>query len=94
MVELGIDVWRFGGEVESMAVVELVASVSVVGLVYRSVSVGVGLVYGFRLWPWVSDWVSSCGFDYGGHWHGFGIWFEILEVGVIMVWPWIWGLVR
>ena len=20
-------------------------------------------------------------------------WFEILEVGVIMVWPWIWGLV-
>ena len=28
----------------------------------------VGLVYGFRLWPQVSDWVSSCGFPIGvGH---------------------------
>ena len=32
------------------------------------------------------------GYDCGGHWCGFGIWFEILEVRVIMVWPWIWGL--
>ena len=25
------------------------------------------------------------GYDCGGHWYGFGIWFEILEMGVIMV---------
>ncbi|KAM3685387.1 hypothetical protein ACJW31_11G113500 [Castanea mollissima] len=65
MVELGIDVWRFGGGVELMARVESVAGVSVVGLVYGSVSTGVGLVYGFGSWPWVSDWVSSCGFSVG-----------------------------
>ena len=58
-----------------------------VGLIYGSVSVRVGLVYGFRSWPWVSDRVSSCGF-LGAVGRGFdcgGIWFEILEVGVIMV---------
>ena len=62
-----------------MARVELVAGVSVVGLVYGSILAGVGLVYGFGSWSWVSDRVSSCGFwvgmgrgfDYGG------IWFEI-----------------
>nr|POE92649.1 hypothetical protein CFP56_36915 [Quercus suber] len=79
MVELGIDVWRFGGGVELVAGVESVAGISVLGLVYGSVSAGEGLVYGFGLWPWVLDRVSSygfsvgmgCGFDCGG------IWFEI-----------------
>lgn len=77
--ELGIDVWCFGGGVESMAGVESVASVSMVGLIYGFVSAGVGLVYGFRLWPWVLDRVSSCGFPVGvgrGFDYG-GIWFEI-----------------
>nr|POF16803.1 hypothetical protein CFP56_72913 [Quercus suber] len=59
MVELGIDVWRFGGGVESVAVI------LVVGLVYRSVSAGVGLVYRFGSWSWVSNRVSSCGFLVG-----------------------------
>ena len=59
MVELGIDVWHFNGGVES------VVGVSVVGLVYGSVSTRVGLVYGFRSWPWVSTRVSSCGFSMG-----------------------------
>ena len=54
MVELGIDVWHFGGGVESVAGVESMASVSVVGLLYGSVSAGVGLVYGFGSWLWVS----------------------------------------
>ena len=49
----------FDGGVESMA------SVSMVGLVYGSVSTGVGLVYGFGSWLWVSNWVSSCGFSVG-----------------------------
>ena len=56
-----------------------VAGISVVGLIYGSVSAGVGLVYGFRSWPWVSDRVSSCGF-LGAVGRGFdcgGIWFEI-----------------
>ena len=43
MVELGIDVWRFGGGVES------VAGVLVVGLVYGSVSAGVGHGRGFQI---------------------------------------------
>ena len=75
MVELGIDVWCFGGGVESVARVESVAGVSVVGLVYGFVLVGVGLVYGFRSWPWV----SSCGFPVGvGRGFDCGdIWFEI-----------------
>ena len=52
MVELGVDVWHFGGGVESVAGVESMAGVSVVGLLYGSVLVGVGLVYGFGLWAW------------------------------------------
>ena len=79
MVELGINVWRFGGGVELVAGAELVAGISVVGLVYGFVFSGVGLVYGFRSWLWVSDRVSSCGFSMGmgrgfdcGH-----IWFAI-----------------
>ena len=47
----------------------------------------VGLVYGFRSWPWVSDRVSSYGFLVGVG-RGFdcgGIWFEIWEVGMIVV---------
>ena len=73
MVELGIDVWRFSGGVES------VADVLVVGLIYKSISTGVGLIYGFGSWLWVSDRVSSCGFSVGvgrGFDYG-GIWFEI-----------------
>ena len=64
----GISVVDFGGGVESVTRVESVADVSVVGL-----------VYGFRMWPRVSDWVSSCGFPIGVG-HGFdcgGIYFEI-----------------
>ena len=56
-----------------------VAGVLVVGLVYGSVSAGVGLVDGFGPWSWVLDRVSSCGFPVGVG-RGFdcgGIWFEI-----------------
>ena len=56
-----------------------VAGILVVGLVYGYVSAGVGFVYRFRPWPWVSDRVSSCGFPMGVG-RGFdcgGIWFEI-----------------
>ena len=42
-----------------------VADVLVVGLVYGSVSAGVGLVYGFGPWSWVLDRVSSCGVPVG-----------------------------
>ena len=68
MVELGINVWRFGGGVESVAGAELVAGISVVGL-----------VYGFGSWLWVSDRVSSCGFSMGmGRGFDCGrIWFAI-----------------
>ena len=60
MVELGIDVWRFGGGVESVVGVESMAGVLVVGLVYGSVSVGVGRGRGFQIgfqvvgfrWAW------------------------------------------
>ena len=55
----------FDGGVESVAGVESMASVSMVGLVYGSVSTGVGLVYGFGSWSWVLDRVSSCGFPVG-----------------------------
>ena len=75
----GVSVVDFSGEVESVAGVELIAGVSVVGLVYGSVSTGVGLIYGFGSWPWVSNRVSSCGFPVGMG-RGFdcgGIWFEI-----------------
>ena len=68
MVELGLDVWRFGGGVESVAGVESMASISLLGL-----------VYGFGSWLWVLDRVSSCGFPVGMG-RGFdcgGIWFEI-----------------
>ena len=53
MVELGINVWCFGGGVESMAGADLVAGILVVGLVYGFAFSGVGLVYGFRSWLWV-----------------------------------------
>ena len=69
MVELGINVWRFGGGVELVAGAELVAGISVVGLVYGFVFSGVGLVYGFRSWLWVLDRVSSYGV-FNGH----GLW--------------------
>ena len=55
----------FDGGVESVAGVESMASVSMVGLIYESISAGVGLVYGFGSWPWVLDRVSSCGFPVG-----------------------------
>ena len=75
----GILVVDFGGRVESVTRVESVADVSVVGLVYGFVSVGVGLIYGFGSWSWVSNRVSSCGFPVGvGHGFDCGdIWFEI-----------------
>ena len=79
MVELGINVWCFDGGVELVAGVELVVDVLMVGLIYGSISAGLGLVYGFRSWPWVSNQVSSCGFSVGMG-RGFdcgGIWFEI-----------------
>ena len=61
----GVLVVDFDGGVESVAGVESMASVSMVGLVYGFVSAGVGLVYGFGSWPWVLDRVSSCGFPVG-----------------------------
>ena len=69
----GVSVVDFDGGVE------LVAGVWVVGLLYGFVLVGVGLVYGFRSWPWVSNWVSSYGFPVGvGRGFDCGdIWFEI-----------------
>ena len=75
----GISMVDFGGEVESVAGVESVVDVSVVGLVYGSVSARVGLIYGCGSWPWVSDRVSSCGFPVGvGHGFDCGrIWFVI-----------------
>ena len=69
----GVSVVDFDGGVE------LVAGVWVVGLLYGFVLVGVGLVYGFRSWPWVSNRVSSYGFLVGvGRGFDCGdIWFEI-----------------
>ena len=64
MVELGINVWRFGGGVESVAGAELVADISVVGLVYGFVFLGVGLVYGFRSWLWVQIGFQVVGFQW------------------------------
>ena len=61
----GVLVVDFNGGVESVARVESMASISMVGLVYGSVSAGVGLVYRFGSWPWVLDRVSSCGFPVG-----------------------------
>ena len=61
----GVLVVDFNGGVESVARVESVAGVLMVGLIYRSISAGVGLVYGFGSWPWVLDRVSSCGFLVG-----------------------------
>ena len=61
----GVLVVDFNGGVESVAGVESMASVSMVGLVFESISAGVGLVYGFGSWPWLLDRVSSCGFPVG-----------------------------
>ena len=61
----GVSVVDFSGEVESVTGVESIVGVSVVGLVYGSVSTGVGLIYGFGSWPWVSNRASSCGFPLG-----------------------------
>ena len=75
----GVSVVHCDGGVESVAGVESMADVSVVGLVYGFVSVGVGLIYGFGSWSWVSNRVSSCGFPVGvGCGFNCGdIWFEI-----------------
>ena len=75
----GVLVVDFVSGINLVAEVELVAGVLVVGLVYGSVTAGVGLIYGFGSWPWVSDRVSSCGFLVGVG-RGFdcgSIWFEI-----------------
>ena len=80
MVELGIDVCRFGGGVESVAGVESMAGVLVVGLVYGSVSAGVGHGRGFQIAFQVVGFLGvGLGFDYGH------IWFAIWEMGMIVV---------
>ena len=69
MVELGIDVCRFGGGVESVAGVESMAGVLVVGLVYGSVSAGVGHGRGFQIGFQVVGFLGvGLGFDYGHIW--------------------------
>ena len=65
MVELGIDVCHFGGGVESVAGVESMAGVLVVGLVYGSVSAGVGHGRGFQVVGFLG---VGLGFDYGHIW--------------------------